>query len=180
LKKIIILSLSFLLVSCNTTETVVRSNKNIKECGSIINSNQNYTSKILNKAKQLDGKSSKYIKNTSNGKLACAAMVNVVLNESIGKPVANNTYSTLEMYKYFEKSSDWKKVSLEQAPPGSIIISPTGRKIGHVGILGEHDEIYSNSSKRRKWDNHFDMNSWKFYYTNRRKLPTYAYVYDPI
>lgn len=139
-----------------------------------------YNNKILFVAKNMKGVSSKNIKGTYNGKFGCAAMVNKVLKESIGTTLSNNTLSTFEMYNFLEKSKNWKRVDLNDAPPGSIIISPTIKQHGHVGIIGENGIIYSNSSSKRKWDDHFNISKWKTYYTDKKKLPTRVYVYNPI
>lgn len=61
---------------------------------------------------------------------------------------------------------------------GDIIISPTGTSSlrgvqGHVGIYGER--IHSNNSKTGRWDNNYNLTSWRKYYGDKLKFPVYFY-----
>lgn len=60
--------------------------------------------------------------------------------------------------------------------PWVIIVSPTvGGNIGHCGILGDNDVIYSNNSKTGKWDKHWTLKKWIAYYRTQKGLQILLY-----
>jgi hypothetical protein len=97
---------------------------------------------------------------TLNGKVACAATTNMVLDNAgtgmiTGRP-GSPGLATADMAKKLEKDPNWCEVSKSDAKPGDVVISPTywrknrsgktERKTGHVGILGKCGKILSNKS----------------------------------
>ena len=114
------------------------------------------------------------------GNLACAWMVNKILERAVGFKV--NGDSTTTMNRDFGRlvaSGRAEEVPLTETQPGDVIISPTvwtpTRNTGHVGIVGENGSIFSNSSSNARWESNFTMNSWLNYYQQNKGLRTYAY-----
>jgi uncharacterized protein YgiM (DUF1202 family) len=128
----------------------------------------------------MNGTSSK--SGPGGGNVACAWMVNKVLKQAIGRTV--NGDATASMYDVFETelilAGKAQRVSLDEAIPGDIVLSPTqytssGRNTGHVGVIGEGDKIYSNSSSKAKLCQNFTRQSWINYYQTKKGLPVYIY-----
>lgn len=88
-------------------------------------------------------------------------------------PVITGTW-TLNQYL----SSDRKWAPTDSPKAGDVIISPTGeggaRKIGHVGIVGEHNTVMSNSSYTGLWTTNYTIDTWK---TKYKTFPVYYYRY---
>ena len=51
---------------------------------------------------------------------------------------------------------------------GAAEISPTEEaKVGHVGIVGANDQIYSNSSAHGLFEQNYDVATWRGYYQGK-------------
>ncbi|MCJ8346052.1 hypothetical protein MJH12_10965 [bacterium] len=110
------------------------------------------------------------------GNLACAWMVNKILKRSVGFKVdGDSTYRMNNEFKALVSAGKVEKIELEDRQPGDIILSPTGKKVGHVGIIGESNQIYSNRSSAAKWGNSFTVNRWNAYYGTQRNLAVNVY-----
>ena len=127
---------------------------------------------------------------TDGGNLACAWAVNYVVKDAIGRDVSGDVpdglTSTAVMYDTLVggRGAD---VAIANAPPGSIVISPTrwvngSRNTGHVGILGKGtgDErpIYSNSSRHARWEKNHTVGKWIAYYGGKG-LQVKVYRFTP-
>lgn len=106
--------------------------------------------------------------------VACAESVTTILNKYMGMPII---FGTATLYEYLQKSSKWREVSLPMA--GDIIISPTGygngSLIGHVGIVGQNQQIMSNSSATGKWSANFTISTWNARYKAKGGFPVKFY-----
>ena len=132
------------------------------------------SSAILSTAEDTLGDSSEDMPGTSHGRLACASMVSSILKRSGVHGI--NSPNTSDMYRQLENSSQFERVSISSAKPGDIIISPSeGRKIGHVGIVGRHGQVYSNNSYSARFKHDFTVKTWKKYFVNYRDLDVYVY-----
>jgi len=133
--------------------------------------NNSLRDKIFTSAKRWEDKlSSANIKGTSGGKLACAWAVNYVVRHATGKSVGGHL-STSNMSDALKKGRGIR-VSEKDAEPGDVVISPTqwfnGKRVtGHVGIVGQGDDIYSNSSSRALWKQNYSRNSWNKRYEGK-------------
>ncbi|MCO4783953.1 MAG: CHAP domain-containing protein [Candidatus Cloacimonetes bacterium] len=113
------------------------------------------------------------------GSVSCAWMVNKVLKRSLGITVDGNATALMNKdFKSMVAAGKAEQISVSNAKPGDIIISPTeGKNIGHVGIVGEGGTILSNGGskgpnggKEYKWQDKFNMSSWKGYYQTKKGL----------
>ena len=114
------------------------------------------------------------------GNLACAWFVNRILKRTIGYTVDGDSTSSMETDFQAEIAKGKAvSVSLAEAQPGDIILPPTvwtpTRNTGHVGIIGEDQKIYSNSSRRAQWSQNFTYNSWVEYYQTGKNLEVKIY-----
>jgi hypothetical protein len=112
---------------------------------------------------------SKQAPGTNRGRLACAWAVNRIVKMALGKEIGGGL-ATANMITVLVARH--VKISEEIVTPGTIVISPTeyrgGRaNVGHVGIVGENNQIYSNSSPRGRWEQNFTMGSWRRYYAGK-------------
>lgn len=136
-------------------------------------------------AQALVGKKTCDIKGTEGGTLACAFVVNDIVNQALGKPItgsadAEDTYgrSTIEMKKDLDSSSKFflAGTDVSQLQPGDIIISPTvGDNAGHVGVYTSTGKIISNSTSKTEVNDHHTPTSWTNYYNGTKNLTTYIY-----
>ncbi|WP_145396626.1 CHAP domain-containing protein [Paracoccus sulfuroxidans] len=114
---------------------------------------------------------------TNRGRRACAWAVNRIVAFALGRP-AGGGLATAEMVKVL-RARDFP-VSRTSAQPGAIIISPTtGNRIGHVGILGEGDLIYSNSTDLGNWTQSHTIAKWQNYYGGGKGLTVEFYHLNP-
>lgn len=121
--------------------------------------------------------SSRNAPGTNHGRLACAWAVNTVVERKLGNPVGGGL-STSKMYTVL-KARHFRK-SRATAGPGTIIISPTeGTSVGHVGIVGESENVFSNSSTRALWVRNFTVDSWNHEFIDNRGLPVYFFNLNP-
>lgn len=111
---------------------------------------------------------------TKGGTLACAWAVNRIVKRALGAPVGGGL-STIDMAAVLRK-----KDRLCEAPfPGAIVISPTGTKVGHVGIVGAGGTIYSNSSNRGRWEQNYTVTSWYQRFRDTKGLPVHFFQLNP-
>ena len=148
-------------------------------------SNSTAAKSLNDAALQMLGQTTCKVDFTNGGTLACAYVVNSIINNALGKPLTGQTNqtdtfgrSTSEMKGSLDSSSGFFLVgtSIGAIQAGDIIISPTvGSNVGHVGIYTSTGKIISNSSSQTKVDDHFTPISWANYYTNSKHLETYIY-----
>ncbi|PLU65351.1 hypothetical protein BMJ21_21315 [Sinorhizobium medicae] len=107
---------------------------------------------------------------TNGGRLACAWAVNQVVQRTLNRPILAGPagLATANLVKVLRA----KHVRITDPVPGCVVISPTvyapRANIGHVGIVGEGDKIFSNSSNRAQWVNNFTVSTWKKHYGERK------------
>ena len=143
--------------------------------GGIVNGNE--SNRLNQSALNMIGDSTCSVINTGNGSLACAYVVNDIVNDALGKPITGrsndpNSYGrlTAQMYRDLRTSDRffYAGSSINDLQPGDIIISPTvGRNIGHVGVYTSTGKIVSNSSRGRMVDDNYTPQSWVNYYTGK-------------
>ena len=110
--------------------------------------------------------------------LACADSVSRVVKSAFPEAF-KGSISTSELYKQLKSSTSFKKVSDIRC--GDVIISPTGLgktgkiKHGHVGIVGEDEEIMSNSSATGLWTTNYTVDSWVKRYREQGGYPIYIF-----
>jgi hypothetical protein len=114
------------------------------------------------------------------GNLACAWMVNKILKRAVGYKVnGDSTTSMNQVFQSHIRSGKALLVPINDAKPGDVIISPTTwspkRNTGHVGIIGEGGDVFSNSSGAAKWDKNYTVDRWLNRYQNQKGLQTYVY-----
>jgi hypothetical protein len=118
------------------------------------------------------------IPGTDQGNLACAAAVNKIVAQALGQPI-NGSLSTVDMKKSLDSSNRFTYIGSDfsNAMPGDIVISPTGEKVGHVGIVAGAggSTIISNSSSAAAVKANFTASSWTQRYENERNLGVYIY-----
>ncbi|MDX0425123.1 hypothetical protein [Sinorhizobium medicae] len=119
---------------------------------------------------------------TNGGRLACAWAVNQVVQRTLNRPILAGPagLATANLVKVLRA----KHVRITDPVPGCVVISPTvyapRANIGHVGIVGEGDKIFSNSSNRAQWVNNFTVSTWKKHYGERKGLRVEFYRLDEI
>ncbi|MER9941471.1 hypothetical protein NKJ70_05900 [Mesorhizobium sp. M0092] len=119
---------------------------------------------------------------TNGGRLACAWAVNKVVERALGRPILSgpNGLATSNLVKVLRS----KHVKVRTPVSGAIVISPTMYSprvnVGHVGIVGSGNKIYSNSSNKKQWINNFTTDSWSNYYGSRKGLPVEYFRLDEI
>ena len=134
--------------------------------------------KIMDEATKALGESSK--SGPDGGNLACAWMVNKILQRSVGYKVnGDSTTSMNQVFQSHVASGRALLIPASQARHGDIIISPTvwspKRNTGHVGIVGQNGKIMSNSSSRAQWEENFTSESWYRKYEQKKGLRTFIY-----
>jgi len=109
--------------------------------------------------------------------LGCAESVCKILNLSGVK--IENYISTMRLFDALEKDDRFYRqgVPILKTLPGDIIISPTGygQGVGHVGIAGEEDKIFSNNSKTFVFDDHLTKQGWYDYFSKERNFPIFCF-----
>lgn len=91
----------------------------------------------------------------------------------------NGSVGTAELYKQLNSSPQFMKVI--EFKFGDIIISPTGMgknssmPHGHTGIVGENEEIMSNSSTDGIWKVNYTVSSWVDRFRKIGKYPIYFF-----
>jgi hypothetical protein len=105
-------------------------------------------------------------KDLANDEVACAESVNDVVLAAFGEFVGGDL-STARMFAALQTNRKFAEVS--SPIKGDIIISPSGYgngnlSNGHVGIVGDSNQIMSNNSANGIWDIHYSLASWKARY----------------
>lgn len=103
---------------------------------------------------------------TNGGVLACAWAVNKVVHDATGRSVdSDGGVSTIRMLDALRSGRGTPVLADQPVAAGAIVISPTqGTTHGHVGIVGDGELIYSNSSALAMWKQNFTIASWKQQY----------------
>lgn len=110
--------------------------------------------------------------------LGCADSVSAII-KSIFPQAIKGSVSTAELNNQLKASPFFFKP--RDIRPGDIVMSPTGMgktgkiKNGHVGIVGENDEIMSNSSATGLWTTNFTFASWIKRYREQGGYPIIIY-----
>lgn len=118
------------------------------------------------------------------GNLACVWAVRKMVFKALGRAITTTDGTAVfdpELQRCFGATSQF-----EEVPAGGIIISPTtetpsGRNIGHVGLLGPHTAslddrlVYSNSSSRAVWKQNFTVGKWIQKYREDKHLKVRTY-----
>ena len=110
--------------------------------------------------------------------LGCADSVSSIILNCFG-PILRYSVSTAEMFNLLNASPDFVRTKTPSF--GDIIISPTGKgksaamPNGHVGIVGEGEEIMSNSSATGLWTNNYTIASWVARYRDKGGYPIYFF-----
>lgn len=110
--------------------------------------------------------------------VGCADSVSRIIKSTFPEALKGSV-STAELYKQLLASKSFKKVKEWRA--GDIIISPTGMgktgkiKHGHTGIMGEGDEIMSNSSATGLWTTNYTIDTWIKRYRTLGGYPLYFF-----
>lgn len=117
-------------------------------------------------------------KDEADDDLGCADSVSSIIRASF--PTAlKGSISTAELYKQLLASPNFKKVTEFRA--GDILISPTGMgktgkiKHGHTGIVGDNEEIMSNSSATGLWTTNYTIKTWVARYRTLGGYPMYFF-----
>src|ERR1700710_3343482 len=105
-------------------------------------------------------------KDIANDDVACAESVNDVVFAAFLEN-AGGGLSTALMFKALQTNTKFAEVS--KPIKGDIVISPTGYGNGsllngHVGIVGDNNQIMSNNSANGLWDIHYTLASWRARY----------------
>jgi cell wall-associated NlpC family hydrolase len=134
--------------------------------------------KIYDEAVKSVGESS--ASGPGGGNVACAWFVNKILKRTIGQTVNGDSTTTMgQKFRTMVNAGKAEEVSLADAQPGDIILSPTEwspqRNTGHVGIVGKENKVYSNSSSRKAWSQNFTKQRWQSYYGNQKGLQVKVY-----
>lgn len=121
-------------------------------------------------------------KDAASDEYGCADSVTQVLLAAFPGCIKGSV-STAELYNQLNNSKEFTKVKAFKF--GDIIISPTGmgaigkipNKItnGHVGIVGEDEEIMSNSSATGFWTQNYNLTSWVARYRTLGGYPIYFF-----
>lgn len=110
--------------------------------------------------------------------LGCADSVSKIIINTFGNIIPGSV-STRILNEQLNKSKHFTRV--KDFRPGDIIMSPTGSskggKIsnGHVGIVGENEQIMSNSSSTGLWTQNFTIASWVERYRMAGGYPIICY-----
>jgi hypothetical protein len=118
------------------------------------------------------------------GNLACVWAVRKIVKAALARSITETDGTSVfgaELQRCFGSTSEDNEV-----PAGAIIISPTetrpdgSRNIGHVGLLGPGGAgldrlIYSNSSRRARWEQNHTLGSWIANYRDRKGLKVRFY-----
>ncbi len=113
----------------------------------------------------------------ADDEVGCADSVSKVVLKAFPGCIPGSL-STAEIFKQLSTSKAFSKVS--QYRFGDIIISPTGMgsgglKNGHVGIVGEGDEIMSNASVNGLWSQNYTVTTWVNRYRKLGGFPIYFF-----
>lgn len=109
----------------------------------------------------------------------CADSVSLIIINTFG-PIIKHTLATGDLYKQLASSKDFKQVVDFRL--GDVLISPTGYaktpgtvKVGHTGIMGEDEEIMSNSSGTGLFTQNYTIKTWIERYRKQGNFPLYFF-----
>lgn len=107
-----------------------------------------------------------------NGNLACVWAVRHLAQDCLGREIHRSDSTT--KFGQDLRACQIDDLAETDIPPGGLIISPTARQVGHVGILGEGSGnsrlIYSNSSSRAEWQQNFTLGKWIDKFKRQKRL----------
>lgn len=141
---------------------------------------------LNNSAKGSIGLSTADIPGTQGGNVGCAAGVSLMFNKATGQdiiPGRKIVLGTSELYSHMSTSKDYVSVPANQAQPGDIIVTASGSKPGHTGIVTDGGRIISNSSsgfkgsERGTIQNNYSLDSWNTSITPRNPRQTGIFRY---
>lgn len=110
--------------------------------------------------------------------LGCADSVSLII-KSVFPDAIKGSVSTSVLFNQLNNSKAFKRVLDFRA--GDVIISPTGFgktgkvKNGHTGIVGENEEIMSNSSSTGLWTTNYTIKSWVDRFRTLGGYPIYVF-----
>lgn len=111
-------------------------------------------------AKSQIGKEKPGIPDTAPKEVNCVEALNQIGIECFGKPFCFGA-STITLETVLKSSYRFQEVSIIDARPGDIIVSPTaGKMIGHTGIVSDEGRIMSNKSATGLWSDHWTVVDW--------------------
>ena len=125
--------------------------------------------KMFETARTFVGHDTSSVPGTHNGNLACAWAVNQVTRLALGKPISTeeggmNGLGTSGMFDVL-RAHHTRLNSANQAGQGTIIIAPTvGANHGHVGIVGQNNQVLSNKSVPGVFAQNFTVQSFTTHY----------------
>jgi len=105
--------------------------------------------------------------------LGCVEALSTVIG-SFDPSFPTITY-TPKLKEYLDMSKKYRQVLAYQ--PGCIIVSPTvpDQFVGHTGVVGENEVIYSNNSRTGLWDDYYTLKTWIERYREMGGLKIYFY-----
>lgn len=110
--------------------------------------------------------------------LGCADSVSLIIKSAFPDAIKGSV-STAVLFNQLNNSSAFKRV--KDFKSGDIVISPTGFgktgkiKNGHTGIVGEGEEIMSNSSSTGLWTANYTVKSWVDRFRTLGGYPIYVF-----
>ena len=112
---------------------------------------------------------------TVSKELACAECINIIYKKATGQPVGGDVsthrmYNSVRLDKRFQQAYEPFR--------GCLIISPAGFgrfEHGHVGVVGDNGEIFSNNSNTGFLDDLWTIKTWENYYGKQGKFPVDYY-----
>lgn len=110
--------------------------------------------------------------------LGCADSVSLIIKSAFPQSIKGSV-STAVLFNQLNNSDAFKRVKDFRA--GDIVISPTGFgktgkvKNGHTGIVGENEEIMSNSSSTGLWTTNYTITSWVARFRTLGGYPIYVF-----
>lgn len=119
---------------------------------------------------------------TDYGVLGCAASVNAIYKKTFGEEIGGGA-STALMLAFLMDTRRFESVLFQDALPGDIAISATGKSIyypaahGHVAICGKQ-WLMSNDSENGTWEANYTYNTWNQHFAIQMGFP--VQVFRPI
>lgn len=111
--------------------------------------------------------------------LACVESLEQVYYKAFGEYIGGGV-STLRLYHALKNNKKFVKVTSPIA--GDIILSPTGMASkkthitnGHTGVCGQNGRIMSNNSSNGKWEQNYDMWTWRLRYQTNGFYPLFLF-----
>jgi hypothetical protein len=89
------------------------------------------------------------IPGTQNGSMGCAVGVCIMFQNATGQQLVGGqdyVLGTGELYSSLSSDPRFVAVDMNNLQPGDIVVTARGSQAGHTGIVGNNNEIISNSS----------------------------------